>query len=139
MNSDVELAREALKRIGDEFGDAAANAEITRLGGMTNLVFRVDAEGGRLCLRLPGKGTETYINRKVEAVERPRRCRSGRLAGGAPLGLDGVMATAFIEGAVTMSPAAFRERPARWSVRRTPSVSCTSARRTSRSASNCSG
>ena len=36
-----------------------ANAPISRLGGLTNLVFHVDAGEG-LVLRLPGKGTEEY-------------------------------------------------------------------------------
>ena len=55
IDSDVEFAREALKRIGGNLAEASGVASVTRLGGMTNLVFRVHAEGSHLCLRLPGK------------------------------------------------------------------------------------
>src|SRR5215203_317446 len=110
MNSDIELARDALKCIGGRIHEAAGEARIKRLGGMTNLVFRVDASDGRYCLRLPGKGTEVYIDRGVEAVN----ARAAAQAGVSPevihFGADGVMVTGFIDGAVTMSPAAFRER-----------------------------
>ena len=37
-----------------------------RLGGLTNLVYRVDVGEDRYVLRIPGKGTEEYIDRKVE-------------------------------------------------------------------------
>jgi thiamine kinase-like enzyme len=78
-----------------------------RLGGLTNLVFRV----GDYCLRLPGKGTEEYIDRVNEAVA----AREAAKAGVAPDVIvadaqTGLMVTRFIEGAATMSPAAFRKR-----------------------------
>ena len=37
-----------------------------RLSGLTNLVFRIDTGTDRFVLRIPGKGTEEYIDRKVE-------------------------------------------------------------------------
>ncbi len=78
-----------------------------RLGGLTNRVFRV----GTKCLRLPGKGTEEYIDRATEAVT----AREAARAGVSPevLHFDertGVMVTRFIEGAETMSPERFRTR-----------------------------
>lgn len=86
---------------------------VERLGGLTNLVFRV----GDYCLRLPGKGTEEYINRAHEAVA----AREAAGAGVSPevVHVDpatGIMVTCFIDGARTMSPEAFREDPG--SVRR---------------------
>ncbi len=39
---------------------------VERLGGLTNLVFRIDNGDERYVLRIPGKGTEEYIDRKVE-------------------------------------------------------------------------
>ncbi|WP_284165025.1 phosphotransferase family protein [Frigidibacter sp. SD6-1] len=79
-----------------------------RLGGLTNRVYRI----GDTCLRLPGKGTEEYIDRRNEAVA----AREAARAGVSPevIHMDdatGVMATRFIEGAVTMSPESFRARP----------------------------
>ena len=80
---------------------------LERLGGLTNLVFRA----GDLCLRIPGKGTEEYINRANEAVA----AREAAKAGVSPQVLHadadtGVMVTRFIAGAQTMSPEKFRER-----------------------------
>jgi len=80
---------------------------LDRLGGLTNLVFKA----GDFCLRIPGKGTEEYINRANEAVA----AREAAKAGVSPQVLHadadtGVMVTRFIAGAQTMSPEKFRER-----------------------------
>lgn len=101
--SDIDLAREVIAAIPALRGAG----EPERLGGLTNLVFRV----GDACLRIPGKGTEEYINRANEAVA----AREAARAGVSPevVHMDpatGVMATRFIDGAVTMSPANFRTR-----------------------------
>lgn len=78
---------------------------VERLGGLTNLVFRV----GDACVRLPGAGTEEYINRAHEAVS----AQAAADAGVSPEVIHadpetGVMATRFIDGAETMTPAGFR-------------------------------
>ncbi len=78
-----------------------------RLGGLTNRVYRL----GDNVLRLPGAGTEVYINRAHEA-------EAARLAAGAGVSPEvvhfdtgtGLMVTRHIEAA-TMSPQAFRTRP----------------------------
>ncbi|MHA6686127.1 phosphotransferase [Mesorhizobium sp. A556] len=101
----ISLARDALKTIPalkDYHGG------IERLGGLTNLVFAV----GNFCLRIPGKGTEEYINRAHEAVA----AREAATAGVSPEVLhfddqSGVMVTRFIAGTQTMSPEEFRRRP----------------------------
>jgi thiamine kinase-like enzyme len=85
--------------------------EVTRLGGLTNLVFRVDFGGEQYCLRVPGRGTEEYINRRNEAVA----AREAARAGVSPDVLffdesSGVMLTRLIDNAVTMTPALFKER-----------------------------
>lgn len=87
---------------------AGYTGPLDRLGGLTNLVFKA----GDLCLRIPGKGTEEYINRANETVA----AREAAKAGVSPEVLHaeagtGVMVTRFIAGAVTMSPEKFRERP----------------------------
>jgi thiamine kinase-like enzyme len=84
-----------------------AEGEITRLGGLTNRVYRA----GDLCIRLPGAGTEEYIDRRNEAVA----AREAARAGVSPEVLyadpaTGIMVTRFIEGAATMSPDGFRSR-----------------------------
>ncbi|WP_214473097.1 phosphotransferase family protein [Mesorhizobium sp. dw_380] len=87
---------------------AGYTGPLERLGGLTNLVFKA----GAFCLRIPGKGTEEYINRTNEAVA----AREAAKAGVSPEVLyadagTGVMVTRFIAGAETMSPEKFRERP----------------------------
>ncbi|MER8704565.1 phosphotransferase family protein [Mesorhizobium sp. M0323] len=87
---------------------AGYDGPLERLGGLTNLVFR----GKDFCLRIPGKGTEEYINRANEAVA----AREAAEAGVSPdvLHVDaetGVLVTRFIAGAETMSPEKFKTRP----------------------------
>lgn len=105
-------ASEALAAIPLFAGLDAATARITRLGGLTNLVFRVDAGGKSYCLRLPGKGTEEYINRANE--EQAARQAAGAGVSPAVLHFDattGLMVTAFVRNAVTMSESLFKTRP----------------------------
>ncbi|HHZ09855.1 MAG TPA: phosphotransferase family protein [Rhizobiales bacterium] len=102
MTTDIDRAREVLGGIPSLSG---YNGPIVRLGGLTNLVFQV----GAYCLRIPGKGTEEYINRANEGVA---ACEAAK-AGVSPEvihfdGRSGVMVTRFIDGAQTMSPAAFK-------------------------------
>jgi len=80
---------------------------VERLGGLTNLVYRA----GEYCLRIPGAGTEEYIDRANESVA----AEEAATAGVSPKVLyadanSGVMVTRFLEGAETMSPKAFRTR-----------------------------
>ena len=84
---------------------ASYTGPVERLGGLTNLVFRV----GDACVRLPGAGTEEYINRAHEA----EAARAAADAGVSPeiIHADpetGIMATRFIDGAATMTPEGFR-------------------------------
>lgn len=102
--TDEETARAAMQAIPALSG---FSGPIVRLGGLTNLVFRV----GDICLRIPGRGTEEYIDRANEAVA----AREAAKAGVSPAlvhfdAATGVMATRFIDGAATMTPALFRNR-----------------------------
>ncbi|UCI07652.1 phosphotransferase family protein [Mesorhizobium sp. B1-1-8] len=86
---------------------AGFDGPLERLGGLTNLVYRA----GDICLRIPGKGTEEYINRANEAVA----AREAAKAGVSPdvLHVDpatGLLATRFV-AAETMSPEKFKTRP----------------------------
>lgn len=85
---------------------------INRLGGQTNRVYRVGNGRDALCLRLPGKGTEEYINRRVEMVAAEATAKAG--VSPEVVHFDpatGVMVTRFLDHAVTMSPALFASRP----------------------------
>jgi thiamine kinase-like enzyme len=86
---------------------AGYNGPLVRMGGLTNLVYRA----GDCVLRVPGPGTEEYIDRQNEAVA----ALAADAAGVSPELLycdpaSGVMVTRFIDRAATMNPEAFRSR-----------------------------
>lgn len=87
---------------------AGFTGPIARLGGLTNRVYRL----GPHVLRLPGAGTETYINRTHEA----EAAIAAASAGVSPdvIHVDpasGIMVTRHIDSATTMSPQGFRDAP----------------------------
>jgi thiamine kinase-like enzyme len=107
----MEEVRAALARIPLFAGRELDAASCGRLGGLTNRVWRVEVDGERFCLRIPGPRTADYIDRRVEAVN----ARAAARAGVSPEVLffdesDGLMLTRFVDGAVTMTPELFRER-----------------------------
>jgi thiamine kinase-like enzyme len=113
MDADpVERARDALKSV-PVFADLdPGTVEIRRLGGLTNLVFRVSRGKDSWCLRLPGAGTEEYIDRANEAVAAKEAAR----AGVSPQLIfadarSGIMVTQFVDGAETMTADQFKSRP----------------------------
>lgn len=81
---------------------------LQRLGGLTNATFHA----GDYVLRLPGKGTEEYIDRKNEL----RSFAEAARVGVAPelVHFDpetAVMVTRLVQGAVTLTPEKFRTIP----------------------------
>jgi len=102
----------ALQRIPRLAGVPVQDVTCERLGGLTNLIYRIDRGSESFVLRIPGAGTEDYIDRKVEA-------HNARVAAEAGVGAevlffddtDGLMLTRFLDGCVTMSPALFASRP----------------------------
>lgn len=84
---------------------------ITRLGGLTNMVFRVDAPGLKSAVvRVPGAGTEDYIDRNAELVN----ARAAARAGVSPAILfadpsEGLLVMDLIEDIVTMTPENFAQ------------------------------
>ncbi len=107
----IELAREALKKIKLFWCLDDAEIEIRRLGGLTNLVFYVDHAGEQYVLRLPGKGTEEYINRKNE-IQAATEAAKAKVAPDVIYfdGWSGVMVTRYVDHGVTMTPAHFISR-----------------------------
>jgi thiamine kinase-like enzyme len=112
MTNAINIARQTLASL-DFFQSIDPNAcDIQRLGGLTNLVFRVATPAGEVsCLRVPGKGTEDYIDRKVES----HNAKAAAATGVSPEVLfcdpeSGVMVTRFIEGIETMTPDLFCSR-----------------------------
>jgi thiamine kinase-like enzyme len=105
----VSQARETIRGLPMFWSLENSDVEITRLGGLTNMVFRVDHGGEQYVLRLPGKGTEEYINRTNEA----HAAREAAKAGVSPDVVyadpaKGILITRLIDNSVTMSPEKFR-------------------------------
>lgn len=87
---------------------AGFSGPIDRLGGLTNRVYRL----GDHVLRLPGAGTESYINRTFEAAAAHAAARAGvspQVVHVDPA--SGIMVTQLVDRATTMTPQAFRDRP----------------------------
>ncbi|MCC5975797.1 MAG: phosphotransferase family protein [Rubellimicrobium sp.] len=79
-----------------------------RMGGLTNRVYRL----GDHVLRLPGHGTEAYIDRANEAVAAAEAARVG--VSPALVHVDparGLMVTRYVDGARTMTPEGFAADP----------------------------
>ncbi len=107
MNDDL-LARVAM--ILETVSDCGRLIDLTRLGGLTNEVYRAETEGGVLCVRIPGKGTEEYINRRNEgraAYETGRIGISPRLLHFDPE--TGVSISHFLPEVTTMTSALFKQ------------------------------
>ncbi len=108
----IEQARASLRSIEPLAALEPETVEISRLGGLTNQVFKIAAGGQAWCLRLPGEGTEEYIDRAVEAVAAREAARVG--VGPEVVHADparGILVTRYIGDAVTMTPNLFRSRP----------------------------
>jgi len=91
----------------------------TRLGGLTNLVFRLEpvstkakkAFAGNIIVRIPGPGTEEFIDREVEAFNAEQASIAGVSA---PIiysdPQSGLMISRCIDDIVTMNPDLFKSR-----------------------------
>jgi len=111
MTDENDAVYAALKNVPGLAGTRPGAHSITRLGGLTNLVYRVEADGENLIVRIPGKGTQDYIDRAVELHNARAAARAGVSAeviwGDAA---SGVMISRCIEGIVTMTPELFATR-----------------------------
>jgi len=63
----VAQARRILAGLELFAGVKDSELAVTRMGGLTNLVFRIEHGPQHYVLRVPGRGTEEYINRRHEA------------------------------------------------------------------------
>lgn len=104
MPTEENRARAALATIPNLIGETGP---LIRLGGLTNIVF----QAGEYVLRLPGDGTEEYIDRANEAAAAHEAARTG--VGPELIHTDpdtGIMVTRFVANAATMTPEGFRTR-----------------------------
>jgi thiamine kinase-like enzyme len=112
MNEEQQQIAAAFARIPALAKANLPDAGVVRLGGLTNLVFRVDIGKNSYCLRIPGEGTAAYINRRTEGIN----ARAAARAGISPKVLffderDGLMLSAFLPDTATMTPQLFKTRP----------------------------
>ncbi len=111
MNHNQADVHRVLRSIPGFEGMAADSYSTQRLGGLTNLVFRIDTGKERYVLRIPGKGTEQYIDRKVEIHNARVAARAGVSAEVIYADTEtGIMLSRYIDGIVTMTPQAFANR-----------------------------
>lgn len=110
MTEHAEQVLLALRK-APQFADVKSADSIMRLGGLTNLVHRVDIGDISVIVRIPGEGTEEYIDRAVEA----HNARAAADAGVSPEVIHaepetGLMISAAVPDIETMTPALFGSR-----------------------------
>ena len=87
------------------------DCNIKRLGGMTNIVHLVETQNINLIVRIPGKGTEDYINRTTEYNNAKAAWRAGISAEIIWADVNsGVMVSKAINRIETMTPNLFSSR-----------------------------
>ena len=109
MKKYIDEVVDALKNIPDFEGVDPGN--IVRLGGLTNLVHKVEMDTQSVVVRIPGPGTEEYIDRSVEA----HNAKVAAKIGVSPRviysnAVSGIMITETVQNIETMSPDLFKER-----------------------------
>lgn len=111
MSKFTENVQQALRNVPHLSDVTLDDSQLVRLGGLTNVVHRVDLPDETLIVRIPGKGTEEYIDRSVELHNAEAAARAGVSAqviwGDAE---SGIMISRCIENIVTMTPETFLER-----------------------------
>lgn len=119
MHDDSQQVHQVLTTIPD-FAHLAADAyTVDRLGGLTNLVYRLEPQSeaarsafdGNIIVRIPGVGTEEYIDRAVEAHNAGEAAKAGVSA--ALIHADpvsGLMISRCIDDIETMKPTLFKTR-----------------------------
>ena len=109
MKKYIDEVVDALKNIPDFEGVDSGN--IVRLGGLTNLVHKVEMDTQSVVVRIPGPGTEEYINRSIEA----HNAKVAAKVGVSPRviysnSVSGIMITETVQNIETMTPDLFKER-----------------------------
>ncbi|WP_425079524.1 phosphotransferase [Ruegeria denitrificans] len=103
---------QALRNVAGFETLAEADIHTQRLGGLTNLVYRVEGGPRTVIVRIPGEGTEAYIDRAVEIHNARVAAKTG--VGPEVLWADaasGVMISDCVPDIVTMTPEMFATRP----------------------------
>ncbi len=100
----------ALEQVPFLAGTPSDQLKVERLYSLTNKVFRVHTPDSVYCVRLPGAGTESYIDRNVEQTNAVAAAQAGVSPEVLHFDEQAIMITPFLEGTTTMSPETFRTR-----------------------------
>ena len=110
MTEHIPQVMVALRK-APEFQGVDTADSITRLGGLTNLVHRVDLGERSVIVRIPGEGTEAYIDRAIEAHNAHAAARAGVSPEVVYADADsGLMITETVPNIETMTPDLFKSR-----------------------------
>ncbi|MDF3415485.1 phosphotransferase family protein [Sulfitobacter sp. M57] len=110
MSKHAKTVLQALRK-APQFAEVENPDSITRLGGLTNLVHRVDMGDTSVIVRIAGDGTEEYIDRTVEVHNAEAAARAGvspRVIFAEPA--SGLMISETVPDVETMSPELFATR-----------------------------
>jgi len=110
MSEHAQTVLQALRK-APQFAQIENVDSITRLGGLTNLVHRVDMSDTSVIVRVAGEGTDEYINRSIEAHNAEAAARAGvspKVIFAEPA--SGLMISETVPDIETMTPALFKSR-----------------------------
>lgn len=111
MSTPEQAIHAALQNLPQFAGLGPKDYTTHRLGGLTNLVYRVENKGEKIILRIPGDGTGDYIDRRVELFNARAAARAGVSPDVIWADADtGVMISRCIDPSVTMTPEQFKTR-----------------------------
>lgn len=109
-HSDDLRLHATIARVPQLKGLKPGEIKIQKVGGLTNRNYKITAGEQAYVLRVPGEGTEQYVDRGADE-------QAGRITAGLGINAEivfyepgtGVQLTRFIEGATTMTPALFKD------------------------------
>ena len=111
MDTNIDQVFSILNNIKGYEKISRENSNLKRLGGMTNIVHLVETDSNNLIVRIPGKGTEDYINRTFEYNNAMAAWRAGISAEIIWADVEkGIMVSKAINGIETMTPKFFSSR-----------------------------
>ena len=110
MPDNKKAIHQALQNLPQFAGTSPDSYTATRLGGLTNLVYRIETADKKLIVRIPGEGTNAYIDRKVELHNARVAANAGISAPILWADDNGTMISRYLEGTTTMTPAEFKSR-----------------------------
>lgn len=106
-----EQALSTLASINYYTVDELAKTSVSRMGGLTNRVYLVSSPRGRHVLRIPGAGTEEYINRSVELVAAQAASDAGISPKIVASTKAGLLLSEAVDNCETMTPKTFNANP----------------------------